>query len=110
MTLQLSVSINCNVLIVSVMFPICVNFSQRIYSRKGERLIAVTKLRNEIYVLFEGRIIRVYDNLNYFSCLKEIEIHGKEINGHLFDIGSIEKDNCLYASEAKDKGGRVLLL
>jgi len=86
---------------------ISINFTQRIERRRANTLGGVTKLRNEIYVLCESNsssalnvcVIRVFQDRTPFHLQKEIEIKGIQIAG---DIGSSEKENCLYISDLRD--------
>src|SRR6218665_2375528 len=58
-----------------------------------------TKLRNEIYVLcpsFSVPVIYVFEDQSPFSYQRNIEIRDIKF---AFDIGSSEKDNCLYVSD-----------
>src|SRR6218665_1311378 len=72
---------------------------------ENERTWGVTKLRNEIYILLEERDgvlsrIRVFDDRYPFRL--QTEIKAEEINGPS-DIGSSEKENCLYVSDFAEK-------
>src|SRR6218665_3182680 len=58
-----------------------------------------TKLRNEIYVLcplFSSPVIYVFEDQSPSSYQRNIEIRDIKF---AFDIGSSEKDNCLYVSD-----------
>src|SRR6218665_173647 len=89
---------------ILVVCPISINFSDLIdIPRQNESLCGVTKLRNKIYVLSEdstglNNLIRVYEDRNPFRLLENIEINQLS---SVFDIGSNEKDNCLYVADGR---------
>src|SRR6218665_1940480 len=91
---------------ISVMCPISINFSKLIgIPRKKELLLGVTKLRNKIYVLSQDvtglkNAIRVFEDRNPFRLLEEIKM--KQRFATMFDIGSSEKDNCLYVADGRE--------
>src|SRR5688572_13872092 len=80
-----------------VVCPISVNFTQKIYAGREWR---VTKLRNEIYLLCLPSSslseILVFEDRNSFRLKKKMKI--TEIISPS-DIGSSEKENCLYVSD-----------
>jgi len=81
---------------------ISVNFIERIDIGNFEAVWGVTKLRNEIYVLCRSirssypTEIRVFEDGRPFRLQRKIEI--REIK-YPKDIGSSEKENCLYVSD-----------
>src|SRR6218665_2045075 len=85
---------------------ISINFTQRIVARAIQYVFGVTKLLNEIHILckshtFSGPIvIRVFQDRNLFRLLREIEVN--EIKSPR-DIGSSEKEKCLYISDRAEK-------
>jgi len=90
---------------IIVVCPISVNFSQRIEIPRNERVYGVTKLRSEIFVLCRlsspsPTVIRVHEDRNPFRCQRNITMD--RIKGP-FDIGSSEKNNCLYVCDAWEK-------
>src|SRR6218665_2759341 len=95
-----------SILVVSLVCPVSIDFTQRIEIQKDNYyLFGVTKLRNEFYVLCRSlssapNVIRVYRDRTPFHRTKEIKI--KEIK-YPIDIGSNEKENCLYVSEVIEK-------
>ena len=93
---------------ILVVCPISINCIQRLEIRRNERVCGVTKLRNEIYVLCRceslslayQNAIRVFEDRNSFRPRKKIEI--AEIR-YPVDIGSSEKEDCLYVSDDGEK-------
>src|SRR6218665_3867227 len=108
--LPMNLCINGGIASIVVVRPISINFSELIDipSQHGS-LCGVTKLRNKIYALSQTRgyhnlknLIRVFEDRNPFRLLDKIEV--TEF-GSLFDIGSSEKENCLYVA---DRGERCV--
>lgn len=62
----------------------------------------MTKLRDEIYVLCRSfpQVIRVFRDRRPFLLLKKLQM--KEIKSFV-DIGSSEKENCIYVSDYSDR-------
>lgn len=82
---------------------ISINLTKRIGKRGNEKVYGVAKLRNEIYVLCQstaGNVIRVFEDQTPFSLQRKIEL--KEIKSP-HDIGSGERENCLYISDLELK-------
>src|SRR6218665_1946292 len=68
---------------------------------ENKRVRGVTKLRNEIYVLFRYKFqIRGFDDRYPFR--HQTEIKAEEIK-HPIDIGSTVKENCLCVSDFIEK-------
>ena len=84
------------------MRPISVNFTERINVGSNETVCGVAKLGNEIYVLCQPfpRVIRIFHGRSPFCFLEEIGI--KEMEDPK-DIQSIDKENCLYVSDQREK-------
>jgi len=96
------------------MCPISINFTQRIkipgneneWGFSGNDVRGVTKLQNEIYVLFlsyptsNPNVIFVFEDRNPFRLQKKIKI--TEIK-YLWDMVSSEKENCLYVTDYDKK-------
>src|SRR6218665_3482899 len=86
--------------------PIAISFTQIIKIRQNKYVHALTKLRNEIYVLCRSfssapSVIRVLQDRYPFRLQREIKV--EEIR-YPTDIGSSEKKNCLYVSDRGEKG------
>ena len=82
-----------------------IELTQRIKIPVNQTVMGVTKLRNEIYILcqsttFPHTIIRVFLDQTPFSLHMEIEIN--QITSP-FDIGSCEKEYCLYICDSVGK-------
>lgn len=88
--------------------PVCINFVQRIEAEANLVLYGVTKLRNEIFVLCRSNYrcaIRIFEGQSPFRKKAKIE----ETNTlDLLDMGSSEKENCIYITECRT--GNVLKL
>jgi len=86
--------------------PIRIDVTQRIELTENEGIWGVTKLRNEIYVLFDTGYspdvfrIRVFEDRYPFHL--QTKIKGEEIRDST-DIVSSEKENCLYFSDTETK-------
>src|SRR6218665_3782546 len=93
---------------ILVVRPITIDVTQRIEMPENSGIRGVTKLRNEIYILFLSRIIlleardRVLSRIRGFNdrypFRLQTEIKAEEINDPS-DIVSSEKENCLYVSD-----------
>ena len=89
---------------ISVMCPISINFSKLIgIPRKEELLLGVTKLRNKIYVLSQNNTIRVFEDWNPFPLLKNIQVRETDLKRNMSDIGSNDKENCLYVTDSGEQ-------
>ena len=82
------------------MCPISIKLSERIDVGRNEVVMGVTKLRIEIYVLYQHstysqnlHVIRVFEDQSPFRLQRKIDI--KDIK-QPHDIGSNDKENCLF--------------
>src|SRR6218665_1047272 len=90
---------------ILVVRPITIDVTQRIEMPENQNIRGVTKLRNEIYILLDARDgvpsrIRVFDDQYPFRF--QTEIKSEEISNPT-DIGSSEKENCLYVGDYTEK-------
>src|SRR6218665_2443642 len=90
---------------ILVVRPITIDVTQRIEMSENQEIWGVTKLRNEIYILSEARDgvlsrIRVFNDRYPFRLQREIKAEEISIST---DIGSSEKENCLYVSDHKEE-------
>ena len=90
-----------------VVCSISINFTQRIEIslRGNQHLLGLTKLQNDIYILCQSfssapTVILIFEDQHPFRLQKKIEI--KEIK-YPFDIGSSEKEHCLYICDYRGK-------
>src|SRR6218665_1515857 len=93
---------------VLVQSMISSNFTKRIMIQEMETISGVTKLRNDIYIVYKSQfapnVVRVYEDRNPFRFKKEIEIN--EIR-FPWDIGSSHVENCLYIVGLSDVIGDI---
>jgi len=89
--------------------PIIINFTQRIAMPEYGEILGVTKLRSNIYVfchkgyvLTKDGIRRIYVFEDRYPFRLQTEIKANKIS-YLVDIGSSEKENCLYVSDFQEK-------
>jgi len=83
--------------------PITINVTEKIEISEDEGMWGVTKLRNKIYVLFHAFTpcrIRVFEDRHPFRL--QTDNKAEEIKDPI-DIGSSEKENCLYVSDGEEK-------
>lgn len=82
--------------------PILVNFTQQINVGKSKYVRGVTVLRDNIYVLRRpsAKLINVFPARNSSQPQMQMEIPGVESP---VDVGSIEKENCVYVSDFLEK-------
>src|SRR6218665_2972773 len=86
---------------ILVVRPITIDVTQRIEMPENSGIGGVTKLRNEIYILLEARygvLSRIRGFNDRYPFRLQTEIKAEEINGPS-DIGSSEKENCLYVCD-----------
>ena len=82
------------------MRPITVNVTQRIATSENEETWGVTKLRNEVYVLFhtfnpDRNVSRIRVFQDRYPFRLQTDIKADDIKRPI-DIGSSEEENCLY--------------
>ena len=82
------------------MLLISVDVIKKIDVFENNDVYGVTKLQNRIYVLCHKREIFVFEDRNEFCSKNEIKIEEIKEPGN---IGSSEKEICLYVSEPKEK-------
>src|SRR6218665_1136758 len=87
-----------SMLCILVVRPLLINFTHTIDLLRKNRVNAVTKLRNEIYVL-HNRDIYVFEDQDPFCLQKKLDISYIELP---YDLQSCEKENCIFVSDSKD--------
>src|SRR6218665_1730490 len=85
---------------ILVVRGITINFTQKIDLQLRRDACGITKLRNEIYVLFIiDNLIRVYEDRYPFRLKKDMEI--AEIIFPTYIVSS-DKENCLYVNDYEE--------
>lgn len=86
-----------SMLCILVVRQILINFTHTIDLLRKNRVNAVTKLRNEIYVL-HNHDIYVFEGQDPFCLQKKLDI---SYSKRPYDLQSCEKENCIFVSDSR---------